>query len=145
MIGSSTIRQIMNIGCDTIDKFYQLKSEQFQDVPKVGPIKAECLANGLQQSKFIVDRLFELGVKIKDKVSGGKLDGKSVNFTGTMINKRAVLEQMVVDNGGSVKSVGKDLTYLVVDDVDSTTTKIQKAKKLGIKLITEDEFLNLLK
>jgi len=53
---------------------------------------------------------------------------------------------MVVDMGGEIKSsVTKDLTYLINSDTNSTSTKNVAAKKLGIKVISEDDFLQLVK
>jgi len=52
---------------------------------------------------------------------------------------------MVEENGGDVKkSVGRGLDYLVSADSDSTSSKAQAAKKLGTKLITEVEFMNMI-
>ena len=42
-----------------------------------------------------------------------------------------------------VDSVNKDLTILVVADINSTSSKTTKAKKLGIKIISEQEFFNM--
>jgi len=56
------------------------------------------------------------------------------------------LEKMAADAGAEVKnSVGKGLTYLVIADPNSTSSKAQAARKLGTELITEDQFLDMLK
>lgn len=145
MIGQSTIKTIMNAGCDTLEKFGQLEAEHFEQVPGVGPVKAEFLAEGLWSNKDLILKILENGVTIKEKVEG-TLTGKSVCFTGTMTTKRPVLEKMVADAGGDVKSsVGKSLTYLVIADVNSTSSKAVAARKFGTKLISEDEFLDLVK
>jgi DNA ligase (NAD+) len=145
MIGGSTIRAIMEEGCDTLEKFGQLNAIEFAKVPGVGPTKAKFLADGLIQNQKLILELLDLGISIKDKIVG-KLSGNSFIFTGAMVNKRPVLEQMVIDAGGTVKSsVGKGLSYLVTADVNSTSGKSAKAAKLGTKLITEDEFLEMLK
>jgi len=145
MIGATTIRQIMNAGYDTLEKFCQLKSQHFEMVVGVGPSKAESLANGLIQNQQIILELLNNGVKIKTKVIG-KLTGASVCFTGSMKNKRQVLEKMAADAGADVKSsVGKGLTYLVIADPNSTSSKAVAARKLGITLISEEEFLGLIK
>jgi DNA ligase (NAD+) len=61
-----------------------------------------------------------------------------------MERKREELEQMVIDAGGTVKSsVGSGLTYLVIADPESTSTKAVKARKLGTKLISEAQFLKM--
>jgi DNA ligase (NAD+) len=145
MIGASTIKLIINAGCDTLEKFGQLKAEHFEDVPGVGPTKAKFLADGLVANQQLILDILANGVKIKDKIVG-KLSNKSITFTGTMVNKRAVLEQMAADAGADVKSsVGKGLSYLVINDVNSTSSKAVSARKYGTTLISEDEFLDMVK
>ena len=74
------------------------------------------------------------------------IGGKSFCFTGELNTmKRADAEQLVKKNGGSTKSsVTKDLSYLVTNDTGSGSSKNVKAAKLGIPVITEEEFLKLL-
>ena len=51
---------------------------------------------------------------------------------------------MVEANGGEVKtSVSKGTNYLVIADANSTSTKAEKARKLGTKLISEDDFIKM--
>jgi DNA ligase (NAD+) len=145
MIGSTTIRQIMAFGCDTLEKFGQLEADNFEQVPGVGPTKAKSLADGLLTNQQVVLDLLENGVTIKDIVVG-KLSGKSLCFTGAMKNKRPVLEKMAAEQGGEVKgSVGKGLTYLVIADPNSTSSKAVAARKFGTVLISEEEFLDMVK
>lgn len=145
MIGGSTIRAIMKEGCDTLEKFGQLSAKEFEEVPGVGPTKAKFLADGLIHNQQMILDILDLGVTIKAKVHG-TMSGKSICFTGAMKNKRPILEKMAADAGADVKgSVGKGLTYLVIADPNSTTSKAQAARKVGTTLISEDEFLNLVK
>lgn len=145
MIGQSTIKAIMNVGCDTLEKFGQLTATEFEDVPGVGPTKATFLAQGLIDNQKIILDLLDNGVTIKDKIFG-TLTGSSVCFTGAMKNKRPLLEKMAADAGAEIKnSVGKGLTYLVIADPNSTSSKAQAARKLGTELITEDQFLDMVK
>ena len=76
-----------------------------------------------------------------------KLTGKSFCFTGELVTmKRNDAEALVKKNGGSCKSsVTKDLSYLVTNDTTSGSSKNVKAAKLGIPVITEEEFLALIK
>ena len=63
-----------------------------------------------------------------------------------MQNKRPVLEKMAAEAGADVKqSVGKGLTYLVIADPNSTSSKAVAARKFGTTLISEDAFLDLVK
>jgi DNA ligase (NAD+) len=145
MIGQSTIKTIMNAGCDTLERFGQLGAAEFETVPGVGPTKAKFLADGLRHNQQLILDILANGVKIKDKIVGS-LSGSSVCFTGSMKNKRPVLEKMAADAGADVKgSVGKGLTYLVIADPNSTSSKAQAARKLGTKLISEEDFLDLVK
>lgn len=145
MIGQSTIKAIMNAGCDTLEKFGQLSSVHFEQVPGVGPTKARSLARGLQDYKDVILAILDNGVKIKLRAVGN-MTGASVCFTGSMKNKRPVLEKMAADAGADIKgSVGKGLTYLVIADPNSSSSKAVAARKLGTKLISEEEFLDLVK
>ena len=143
MIGSSTIKTIMNAGCDTLEKFWEYKN--FEKIDGVGPIKAKFLADGLVANRKLIIDILSTGVTIKGKIEG-VLTNKSVCFTGAAETKRSVLENMVKNAGGEVKSsVGKNLSYLVIADVNSTSSKAVAARKYGTKLISEAEFLELAK
>lgn len=145
MIGQSTIKAIMNAGCDTLERFGKLNAAAFEQVPGVGPTKAKSLADGLRTQQKIILDLLDNGVKIKAIVVG-TMTGKSVCFTGSMKMKRPLLEKMAAEAGADVKnSVGKGLTYLVIADPSSTSSKAQAARKFGTSLISEDEFLDLVK
>ena len=76
-----------------------------------------------------------------------KLTDKSFCFTGAMVNKRKELEVMVLNNGGETKSVSKTLTYLVENPLPSgkKSSKSVKAEKDNVTIITEDEFLEMVK
>lgn len=74
--------------------------------------------------------------------TGDVFSGKSFLFTGTISMPRKDAEQIVLKNGGSLaSSVSKTLTYLVAGD--KAGSKLEKAQKLGIHIITEQEFLAL--
>lgn len=143
LIGQSTIKLIMESGSDTLDKILQLDVVDFEKVPGVGPVKAKSLADGLKSNKQLISNLLSNGIKIREKING-KFSSKSFVFTGTMVNKRNVLEDMVKNNGGIVKSsVSKGVDYLVIADPNSTSSKAVSARKFGIKLISEEEFLGM--
>lgn len=144
MIGQSTIKAIMNAGCDTLERFGQLGAAEFEEVPGVGPTKAQSLADGLRHNQKLILDILENGVKIKAKIVG-TLTGKSICFTGSMKTKRPVLEKMAADAGADVKgSVGKGLSYLCIADPNSTSSKAVAARKLGTTLISEEDFLKLI-
>lgn len=68
----------------------------------------------------------------------------TVCFTGAMEQPRKYYEEIAHNkNLNPINSVSKDLTYLVVADMNSNSSKMQKAKKYGINIITVEEFINL--
>ena len=144
MIGQSTIKAIMKVGYETLEQFKQLDAAGFEKVAGVGPTKAKSLAEGLKHNQQLIERLLANGVKIKE-IKMGKLTGKSFCFTGALSIKRAEAEQMVLDEGGEVKSgITRNLGFLVIADIASTSSKAEKARSLGTKLISEDEFMAML-
>lgn len=144
MIGGSTIRLIMNTGADTLEKISALSVEDLEKISGVGPVKAKCLVDGLKNNKQLIDNILKNGVKMKEKVVG-KLSNKSFALTGAMVNKRADLEKMIIEAGGEVKnSVGRDLTFLVIADTSSTSSKAVKARSLGTALIDEETLLKMI-
>ena len=102
---------------------------------------AEVKADIMQCKDF-----FDIG---STAVAGGKLEGKSFCFTGkaeAIDGGRKACEKLVKDNGGIVASgVSKTLSYLVTDDTESGSAKNEKAKQLGIPVITSFQFADMLK
>ena len=75
----------------------------------------------------------------------GKLEKMSFCFTGKLETmKRAEAEKMVIENGGEAKKgVVKNLSYLVTNSTEQTV-KFKKAQEQGTKIITEQEFLDMI-
>lgn len=145
MVGPNTIKMLMTHGYESLEDILKLSIEDFEKVPGLGPIKAKSLKNGLLYNKDLINNLLENGIAIKQKIIG-KLTGKSICITGSTVNKRSVLEKMIVDAGGTMKSsVGKNLNYLIIADINSASSKAVAARKLGTTLLSENDFLNLLK
>ena len=126
--------------------------EELQQLEDVGPKVATAIYDFFQNKENIelLQQLEALGVVLKNEHkeihSSGNLNGLTFLFTGTLPTlKRSDAEQMVEVNGGSILSgVSAKLNYLVVG-ADSGS-KLEKAKKLNtVKIITEEEFLNMLK
>ena len=96
----------------------------------------------------MVKELQKLGVKIKpyhSPVVSKKLGGKSFVVTGSLESMpRDDAHKLIVKNGGRVSSsVTSKTDYLVVGDEPGS--KLDKAKRLGIKILNENEFLKLVK
>ena len=98
----------------------------------------------------LLEHLKSLGLNLSSNRSaapaGGNLDGQTFLFTGTLQRlKRSEAEELVEKNGGKLLSgVSSKLNYLVVGE--DAGSKLEKAKKItSIRILTEDEFLTLIK
>lgn len=88
------------------------------------------------------ERYSEPDVKPVISNVNGVLNGKSYCFTGKLNTlSRSDAENLVIQNGGKISGVNKNLTYLVTNDTDSGSSKNKKASDLGIKIINEEQFL----
>ena len=142
LCASQTIQMVTDAGYDTWEAMAKVDLASLQAIPGLGPVKAGALHDWLQGSgQSIVADLLSAGVSIKARVRG-TFTGKSFCFTGTMQRKRSELLNLVVRNGGVVKgNVAKGLTYLVIADPNSESSKAVSARKLGVQCISEEAFL----
>lgn len=143
LCATSTMQLVVEAGFDTLDKIRAATREQLQEIPGMGPKRAVALRNWLDKHGPLLDEMLAAKITIKEKVEG-VLTGKSVCFTGKSNLKRAELENLAKEAGGSVKkSVGKGLTYLVLADPNSTSTKAKAARKNGTTCLSEEDFLQM--
>ena len=145
--GETLADKLISAGYNTLDLLLNATKDQIASVYGFAEITAESIVSGLKENSEEMIYLTDSGIISIKETGGGRLNGKSFCFTGELVTmKRADAEQLVKANGGSTKSsVTKDLTYLVTNDVSSGSSKNKKAAALGIPVITEDEFLGLLK
>ena len=94
----------------------------------------------------VVEKLSEV-LKVQDRKinTNGKLKNRSFMFTGKLQNiSRAEAKSLIEKNSGSiVSSITKKLNYLVIGE-KPTQKKIELAKKVGVKILTQQEWNNLL-
>ena len=86
-----------------------------------------------------------LGYEITAGPSSNILEGESICITGRLVQhkNRDELVKRITDRGGKVVSgVSKNTTWLINNDVNSTSSKNVTAQRLGIPIITEEEFIN---
>jgi len=147
-IGEDLTQRVVGAGFDTLDKIRNTSVHQLSQVDGFADLTATYLLNGI--SKLYPEMKAVLNtnkITIKEgKCMGGKLEGLTFCFTGKLETvKRAEAEQMVRDHGGEPKSgVVKDLSYLVTNSTEPTA-KYTKAQEQGTQVITEEEFLAMIK
>ena len=84
----------------------------------------------------------------EDKSSGVDLSGKTFVITGNLVHykNRNELIKNIEQLGGKVTgSVSAKTSYLINNDTESNSSKNKKAKELGVPIISEEEFINIIK
>ncbi len=148
-VGTETARDLaQHFG--SVEKIENAREEELIAVQGIGKAVAEAISTFFAQEKNrdIVKRLLvEAGlepVRPERPAVGGALAGKTVVFTGTLKMPRAEAEDLVRRHGGrATGSVSKNTSYLVAGE--DAGSKLEKAKKLGVQVLTEEEFLEIVK
>ena len=143
MLGRSQAKNLVELGIDTVDKFLKVTKEELARLPGFKETKAERICVALHSAKSVIEKtLKHMRIKEIKMNKTGKCANLSFCFTGAASRPRAELKQMAENAGATVSgSVNKKLDYLVIADPESTSTKAKKARELGVKLLSEDEFI----
>jgi DNA ligase (NAD+) len=148
MIGERT-GQLLAAHFSSLDELAAATEEQLLEVGEVGPKVAASIAEFFSESanQKIIKKLDKYGVKPtaeKRVVKSQKFAGKSFVFTGGLANRsREQAAEQVQQHGGKISgSVSKKTDYVVVGT--DPGSKYDKAKELGVTILTEDEFDKLL-
>ncbi len=133
---------------DLLKSMRNFSMEKLQEIPDVGPKVGQSIYDWFKEEKNskILHKLADAGVIIKiDKATrGGKLAGKTLVLTGSLetISREEAKEKIRALGGEISESVSKKTDYVVVGSEPGS--KYDKAKKLGVKIISEKEFLSML-
>jgi DNA ligase (NAD+) len=139
---TQTARLLVGAGLTTLDAVQAATEAELAAIAGLGEIKAKNIVRGLAARREEIGRLLAAGIVPVTPDEAGPLAGLTFCFTGAATRPRAELVRLVEDHGGRVLSaVTKDLRYLVIADPESTSSKAVKARKVGTKLITEDELV----
>ena len=133
----------------SINNIRKAKLEDLDSILNIGPIVAESIYewfNDKDNVKFL-DKLLESGIKIKSEksISNNKLSGKSFVLTGGLESmEREIAKEKIRQLGGQVsESVSRKTNFLVAGS--DPGLKYDKAQKLGVKILAEKEFIDLIK
>ena len=102
--------------------------------------KAVSIYTGIKENFILLQELKNIGITTEKK--DGPLKGLSFCITGSLSKPRKIIEKWIEDSGGSNSSISS-CKYLICNDTDTSSAKIQKAKKDGIKIITEEELVHM--
>jgi DNA ligase (NAD+) len=133
----------------TLEEFAAATAEELENVPEVGPKVAASITEFFSEpaNRQLIKKLYKAGVRPvaeKREVKSQKLAGRSFVFTGGLANRsREEAGELVLQNGGKVSgSVSKKTDYVVVGT--DPGSKYEKAKELGVTILTEGEFEKLI-
>jgi DNA ligase (NAD+) len=133
----------------SMDKIAEASLEELMEVTEVGPKVAEGVREFFSESanRKLIERLRAVGVNMKEErksLVDTRFAGMTFVFTGTLARRsREEAEALVAAHGGKAGgSVSKKTSYVVVGE--DAGSKLEKAKTLGVKILTEREFDKLL-
>ena len=133
----------------TLDNLKNASKEEILKIDDIGEIIADNIYNFFKERYNIdeIDSLFGCGVKIKEVEllqTNPNITGKTFVLTGTLTKPRGEVETLIESLGGKTSSsVSKNTDYVLAGE--SAGSKLDKARALGVKVINEEEFNDLLK
>ena len=159
-IGVANARMISRAFDEDIDRVREASEEELSLIEGVGPVMAGAFANWFRDEKnrsAVDDLLTEITIRktahpqpaegTEAEEGENKIAGKTFVVTGAVnhYKSRRELAAAIEEVGGKVTgSVSKKTDYLINNDAASSSTKNMTARKLGIPVITEEEFMAML-
>ncbi len=143
-VGEHTAKLLSN-AFGSLPNLMMAKEEELRAVREVGPQVAQSITAFFagEDNRLVIERLLDAGVSPSEAVKrvGGRFTGKTFVFTGSLESlSRSEAEKMVEAEGGhAAGSVSKKTDYVIAGT--EAGSKLEKARKLGVKLLTEQEFL----
>ena len=132
----------------TMDALMNATEEELTEVPDVGGITAGHIAHWFAQpqSRHMIQRLRDAGVNFESKreVADQRFAGKTFVLTGALskFTRDEATEKIELFGGKASGSVSKKTSFVVVGE--NAGSKERKARELGIPILTEDEFLEMI-
>ena len=149
-IGLSRAKLICEACDNDIEKVKGITLEQLSNIDGIGTIIAEGWINTFNDEQFIsqFNKVLNEISFIDEKKNDAKLQGLTFVITGSINNfknRNELVEYIESFGGKTTSSVSANLSYLINNDINSTSSKNKTAKQLGIKIITEDELIEMTK
>ncbi len=136
---------------NSLEKLKNVSLSVLEEIKDIGPIVAKSIYNFFQEKQNLnfIEKLERVGVKIKSQqpsvtLKARKLKGLSFVLTGSLGSmSREQVKARIRELGGQVlDSVSKQTDFVIMGK--SPGSKLEKAKKLGVKTINENQFLKML-
>ncbi|MBD5203675.1 MAG: NAD-dependent DNA ligase LigA [Bacteroidales bacterium] len=151
-VGETTARRLAS-AVKSMERLRAMSVEELTAVPDVGPVIAQCIYDYLRDPINIdnIDRLTAAGVTMqlseeKMKDAGTHLAGKTIVISGTFAHhSRDEYKEIIEREGGKNSGSISKKTSFVLAGENMGPAKREKCESLGIPMITEEEFLDMLK
>ena len=146
-VGAKT-GKVLAAAFGNLDALMQASEEELTAVPDVGAITARNIADWFAQPQGIeiVERLREAGVNFESKrvIFDGRFAGKTFVLTGALskFTREEATEKIELFGGKASGSVSKKTSFVVVGE--NAGSKERKARELGIPILSEDQFLEMI-
>lgn len=145
-VGEKTA-QILAARFKTMDGILGAGGEEIEKINEIGPVVGASVRNffGEKEVREEIERLRAAGLNFTEpeQETGSALAGKSFVFTGELAMPRHEAENLVKKNGGRVSGSVSAKTGFVVAG-ENPGSKFTKAQKLGVKILTEQEFISII-
>ncbi|MGI8891341.1 MAG: NAD-dependent DNA ligase LigA [Chthoniobacterales bacterium] len=133
-----------------LDALMEASLDELQRIPDVGEVVGASIAQFFLEpgNREMVERLREAGLRLtsepkKAVEEGSKIKGTTWVITGTLSRPRDEIAEQIVQAGGKVAgSVSKKTSFVLAGE--EAGSKLEKAKKLGLRVLNEDELHRLL-
>ena len=149
-VGETVAKQLAKY-MKTIDNLSDASFESLIEIDEIGDKIAGSIINYFKKEKNIdlINSLKEAGLKFEEEVSSSppdsdKLKGMSIVVSGTFSRSRDEIKALIEANGGkNVSSISAKTDYLLAGD-NMGPSKLEKAQKLNINIISENDFFNII-
>ena len=148
-VGVANAKLIVKAFANDFESIMNASEEDLCEIEGVGEVIARDFTNYMSNpdNREEIGRLLsEINFIIEENNSPQDLAGKTFVITGSLNSfpNRDALKKAIEDRGGKVSgSVSAKTSYLINNDINSNSSKNKNAKKLGIPIITEEDFLKL--
>jgi len=132
----------------SLDVLRTASLDTLEEIEQIGPVMAKSIYEFFHDvtNASIIDELLDAGVRPRQakRRTSDVLEGKTVVVTGTLENfTRTQIERAIKESGAKVSSsVSKKTAFVLAGDKPGS--KLQKARQLGVRIITEQEFLEMI-
>ena len=148
-----TIAKVLARHVHNIDTLMSMSADELAAIPEIGPKIAQSIVEyfAVESNRDIVERLRWAGLQMalsQEELASRttKLEGKKIVISGVFQHhSREEYKAMIEQNGGkNVSSISKATSFVLAGD-NMGPAKLEKAQKLGIDIISEDQFLEMIK